>query len=41
LTSDEVPEGILNRWQHGKVPKIAYPWLTKKLKKNEHTEFNE
>jgi ribosomal-protein-alanine N-acetyltransferase len=41
LTSEEVPEGILNRWQHNKVPRLTYPWGTKKVKKNEHTEFNE
>ena len=41
LTSEEVPGGILNRWQHKKVPKIDYPWHSLKRKKNEHTAFNE
>ena len=41
LTAEEVPGGILNRWQHKKVPKIDYPWHSLKRKKNEHTAFNE
>ncbi|MCX8529698.1 MAG: GNAT family protein [Rhodoluna sp.] len=41
LTSEEVTEGILNRWQHKKVPKFQYPWHSLKATKNEHTTFNE
>ena len=41
LTAEEVPEGVLNRWQHKKVPKLNYPWQGKNVKKNEHTQFNE
>ena len=41
LTAEEVPEGVLNRWQHKKVPKLNYPWQGKKVKKNEHAQFNE
>jgi ribosomal-protein-alanine N-acetyltransferase len=41
LTSDEVPEGVLNRWERRKVPKLSYPWTSLKRKKNEHTPFNE
>jgi ribosomal-protein-alanine N-acetyltransferase len=41
LTAEEVPEGVLNRWQHKKVPKLNYPWQGKNVKKNEHAQFNE
>ena len=41
LTSGEVTEGVLNRWQHGKVPKMTYPWTSQKVKKSEHAELNE
>jgi len=41
LTSEEVPNGVLNRWQQKKVPKYDYPWQSLKRKKNEHTELNE
>ncbi len=33
LTSEEVGEGILNRWQHNKVPKLNYPWHSLKVTK--------
>lgn len=41
LTREEVPNGVLNRWQQKKVPKYDYPWDSLKRKKNEHTELNE
>ena len=41
LTGEEVPNGVLNRWQQKKVPKYDYPWDSLKRKKNEHTELNE
>jgi ribosomal-protein-alanine N-acetyltransferase len=41
LTGEEVPNGVLNRWQQKKVPKYDYPWHSLKRKKNEHTELNE
>lgn len=39
LTHEEVASGILNRWTHGNVPELEYPWKRTNLE-IKHTELN-
>ena len=40
LTAEEVPGGILNRWDRGLVPLIEYPFRSKNENRIKHTELN-
>lgn len=40
LTAEEVPRGILNRWDRGLVPLIEYPFRSKNENRIKHTELN-
>ena len=41
LTSEELDESLLSRWQHKRVPKLRYPWTDRPIKKVENTGLNE
>ena len=41
ITSDELDEPLLSRWQHKRVPKLRYPWTDRPIKKVENTGLNE